>query len=552
MEKFKELGLSEIMLAAIEAKGFTEPSPVQAAVIPTLMNDGGDIIAQAQTGTGKTAAFAIPLIEKLTPRTGKIQALVLAPTRELALQVATEIESLSGDKKLRVLTVYGGQAYGPQLKGLRDGVDIVVGTPGRVIDHLDRGSMELSSISYLIIDEADEMLNMGFAEAMEQILARANPDRRTLLFSATMPPRIADMARKFMKNSQHITVKKRDITTALIDQIYFEVKEKDKFEALCRIIDIEKQFYGLIFCRTKADVDQLVRKLLERNFVAEGLHGDVAQAQREIILDRFKAQKLTILVATDVAARGIDINNLSHVINYALPNDIDSYVHRIGRTGRAGNKGTAITFITPSEYRKLIFIQNKTRSEIRKAEVPDVKEVIKTKKARITEEIDAIVCMGDEEGRFTKWAEKLIEKYEARDLVAALLKQSFEEELDEQNYGEINVPERGGYRVDTRGTTRLFIAVGRVDGMNPRSLVDLIRTTSNIDDRLINDVKVLEKFSFVTVPFTEAESVIRSFSSGKQRLLVKKDRGPNTAPGSPRSGGFDDRPKRQASYKKKY
>jgi Superfamily II DNA and RNA helicases len=334
MTTFKQLGLTEKTLVALEKKGYKTPSPIQEKVIPLLLAGEENIIGQAATGTGKTAAFGLPLIEKLQG-THRPQALILAPTRELANQVAEEIESFQTGKELRVLSIYGGQSYTIQISALKKGVDIIVGTPGRVIDHLDRGSLKLDSLEYFILDEADEMLNMGFIDDIETIFKKANPDKKVLLFSATMPKEILSVAKKYMRNYQLVSVKNDQMTTTQTSQIYFEVQEEDKLNALCRIIDVEPDFYGIVFCKTKLDVDFVTGKLMERGYQAHGLHGDILQKQRETILDQFKNRTAKILVATDVAARGIDVNDITHVINYALPQEIERYVHRVGRTGRA-------------------------------------------------------------------------------------------------------------------------------------------------------------------------------------------------------------------------
>src|SRR3989338_7147245 len=362
LDKFKKLGLSENTLGALRRKGFEEPTEIQEQIIPLLLHSKDDLVGQAQTGTGKTAAFGLPLIEKLSEGSLAVQVLVLTPTRELALQVAEEINSLKGNKRLGVVAIYGGQSIDQQLRRLRKGVDIVVGTPGRIKDHLQRGSLKIDKISYMVLDEADEMLNMGFIDEVEDILAYTAKTKRMLLFSATMPERILQLAKKYMSNFQLLKAKKEQLTVSLTEQIYFEVFHSDKLEALCRIIDSETDFYGLIFCRTKIDVDDVSRKLSERGYDVEGLHGYISQYQRERILNRFKQKRINVLVATDVAARGIDIINLSHVINYSLPQDPESYVHRIGRTGRAGKEGTAITFVTPDEYQGLLYIQRMTKS----------------------------------------------------------------------------------------------------------------------------------------------------------------------------------------------
>lgn len=525
LQKFKDLGLSDTTLVALRAKGFEEPTLIQEKTIPLLLRGDIDIIGQAQTGTGKTAAFGLPLIERLKESSPHIQALILTPTRELAIQVAEEIHSLKGKKNLQVLAVYGGQAIDQQLRRLKKGVDIVVGTPGRVIDHLNRRSLNVASIQYLILDEADEMLNMGFIDDVEEIMKSTNPEKRTLLFSATMPFRIITLAKKYMKQYELISIKQETLTTHLTDQIYFEVSNSDKFEALSRIIDIEHDFYGIIFCRTKTDVDYISSKLAERGYDAEGLHGDISQMQRERILDKFRKQRITILVATDVAARGLDINNLTHVINYSLPQDPESYVHRIGRTGRAGKEGTAITFVTSDEYRKLLVIKKVTKTDIRKESLPKISDVIETKKTRIKNDIFEIVKSQNYE-EYANMADELLEENAPKDIIGAILKLAYQQELDKKNYNEIR-----SVSINTKGISRLFVALGRIDDMTPKKLVDFIEQETQISSRKINDVRVFEQFSFITVPFEEAEIILEIFRrkrEGKKSLVERaKDKKEN-------------------------
>ncbi len=364
LEEFRALGLSEDILAALSKKGFETPSAIQSLTIPHLLGTDKDIIAQAQTGTGKTAAFGLPIIQMLTARGQAPQAIVLVPTRELALQVTQELQSFNTNG-LAIAPIYGGASITEQLRRLKKGIDIVVGTPGRILDHIRRRTLDLSEIAYMVLDEADEMLNMGFIEDIEAIMQEMTSPKRVLLFSATMPDRVASLARNYMNDPDLLKVESKNITTDLTNQIYFEVREGDKLDALTRIIDVEPEFYGIVFSRTKVGVDETVNRLLERGYAAEGLHGDISQVQREKILGKFKKKNVNILVATDVAARGIDVNNLTHVINYSLPQDSDSYVHRIGRTGRAGNQGTAITFISPSEMRQFGFLKRNIKADIK-------------------------------------------------------------------------------------------------------------------------------------------------------------------------------------------
>ena len=359
LEEFKALGLSDDILTAIAKKGFETPSAIQSLTIPHLLTTDKDIIAQAQTGTGKTAAFGLPIIQMLTSRRNIPQAIVLVPTRELALQVTQELISFN-THDLSIAPIYGGASMTEQLRRLKKGIDIVVGTPGRILDHIRRGTLDLSAIAYLVLDEADEMLNMGFIEDIEEIMHAMTGPKRVLLFSATMPDRIAALARNYMHDPDLLKVESQHVTTDLTNQIYFEVREGDKFDALTRIIDVEPEFYGIVFSRTRTGADEIVAKLLERGYAAEVLHGDISQTQREKILGKFKKKQVNILVATDVAARGIDVSNLTHVINYSLPQDSDSYVHRIGRTGRAGCEGAAWSFCSEDEFDYLKDIQKLT------------------------------------------------------------------------------------------------------------------------------------------------------------------------------------------------
>lgn len=506
--EFKQLGLSDKALEAIKQKGFEQPSPIQKLTIPVLLGETCDVIAQAQTGTGKTAAFGLPIIETIEGLGGDIKALVLVPTRELALQVCDEIISLAGGR-VQSIAVYGGQSISEQQRRLRRGVDIVVGTPGRILDLIRRKDLKFDDLRMFVLDEADEMLNMGFIEDIELIMEHTPDSKRTLLFSATMPDRIAKLAKRYMKQPKTLMVDKSKPTTGLTDQIYFEVRESDKFDALTRIIDIEPEFYGLIFCRTRNDVDVITSKLIERGYAAEGLHGEITQAQREKTLTKFRKKFLNVLVATDVAARGIDIVDLTHVINYGLPQDADSYIHRIGRTGRAGKQGTAITFVSPSEYRRLSFVQKAVKTNIRKELLPAPEDIVAVKREKLKDEVQEIIG-NNTYGDYLEMAETLLEFNSPEVAIAALLRLAFKSKLDVSTYPEVR-----GFNVDTKGTTRLFIGLGRNDGMSPRKISEFIRKEVRIPDNKIDDILVRDDFTFVSVPFADAEEILRAFSSRK-------------------------------------
>lgn len=550
LAKFKELGINEQILKSLDKKGFEEPTPIQAKTIPFLLNSKSDLIGKAQTGTGKTAAFGIPLLQNLESSSKNVQALIMAPTRELAIQVTEELSSFCDDKKIKVIAIYGGQPIERQISRLKRGVDIVVGTPGRILDHINRQTLDLSKISSIILDEADEMLNMGFVEDIEAILETAPKERRTILFSATMPNHIERLAKNYMKDYEIISVQSEQISKDNIQQIYFEVSNSDKFEALFRIIDVENSFYGVVFCRTKIDADEIASKLSNRGCRAEGLHGDLSQHQRQKVLQKFKDKKITILVATDVAARGIDIDNLSHVINYSLPQDPESYVHRIGRTGRAGKSGTAITLITPSEYRKLTSIQRVANTKITKQKVPNVSEVIASKKQRIKEDVLETIKENNFDELLEIADDILQQNQDSKIAIAALLKMLSKDELKESSYNKIDdvasykknkdyyYDDRGitGFRpigsnnkrgyVDRKGTARLFIAKGRNDNMSPRKLVEFIEKQTGVKQSRIDDVKMFDAFSFFAAPFGDVEKILSIFQkqskgSGKRSLVSR-------------------------------
>ncbi|MEG1608126.1 MAG: DEAD/DEAH box helicase [Mucinivorans sp.] len=544
LEEFAALGLSQETLLALEAKGFETPSPIQKLTIPILLANQNDIIGQAQTGTGKTAAFGLPIVEQLVPKKQTVQALILVPTRELALQVTDEIQSFRRDH-LRVTPIYGGAAMNEQLRRLASGVDVVVGTPGRILDHLRRGTLNLTELRWLVLDEADEMLDMGFIDDVDEILSHTNQERRILLFSATMPERVTQLSKKYMHDVEIIRVQNTQLANELTDQIYFEVRESDKFDALTRIIDVEQEFYGIVFCRTKIAVDSLTNNLMERGYAADALHGDVSQAMREKILRKFKKRQVNILVATDVAARGIDVSNLTHVINYSLPQDPESYVHRIGRTGRAGNEGTAITFISSSEYRQFAAIQRVVKVNIRKEQLPTAQDIVEMKKVKITEDLTEIITEESYKD-YTKMATEILENNTPEIALASLLRLAFKSELEESSYPEIRRID-----VDRRGTARLFIALGKNDGYRPKMIVELLNEKCGIPEQKIDDVKCMDDFSFATIPYHDAEQAIHKLNSIKKlssddRPLVTLAKEDNKR--SDRSPyAVDDKPRRRAS-----
>ncbi len=580
--KFSDLGLSPDMMERLKNKGFENATPIQAQAIPFLLTQNQDLIGKAQTGTGKTAAFGIPIIEQLKPNGKKVQAIILAPTRELAIQVSEELNSFYLLKN-RIIAVYGGQPIEKQILQLKKGVDIVVGTPGRIIDHIERKTIDLSQISHLVLDEADEMLNMGFVEDIETILKSAPANRRTILFSATMPNHIENLAKKYMKNYQIISVINRsDSGKTNIEQSLLVVDNSDKFEALFRIIENEDKFYGMVFCRTKMDADDISSKLVARSLSSEALHGNVSQSQREKILQKFRNKKINILVATDVAARGIDIDNLTHVVNYSLPQDTESYVHRIGRTGRAGKKGIAITIITPSEHRKAMEIQRVTNNKLNSYELPTVDNIVSSKKQKIKSSINELIANIDSSS--LELAKEVMADCgdDNEQIIAALLKMAFRNQLDKTKFRELRQvsikprdnnssfggssyksssyggrsssfggrssrfndsysrntgssrnfnSSQGSYSNDSRydnGSIRLFIAKGKNDNFDELSLTNFIKKETGVDYKNINNIKILDQFSFFATEAKEAKKILDIFQqksqNGKSLITRAKER----------------------------
>ncbi|WP_285769481.1 DEAD/DEAH box helicase [Peribacillus sp. SI8-4] len=407
-------------MKSIEKMGFEEASPIQAQTIPLAL-EGKDIIGQAQTGTGKTAAFGIPLMENIDINNENVQGIVIAPTRELAIQVSEELFKLGYGKRARVLAVYGGQDIDRQIRALKKKPHIIVGTPGRLLDHIKRKNIKLGGVHTVVLDEADEMLNMGFIEDIESILSTVPDERQTLLFSATMPDPIRKIAERFMHEPVLVRVKAKEMTVDRIEQYYLELKEGEKFDTLARLLDIQTPDLAIVFGRTKRRVDELASALNIRGYMAEGIHGDLSQAKRLSVLKKFKDRSIDVLVATDVAARGLDISGVTHVYNFDIPQDPESYVHRIGRTGRAGKHGIAITFVTPRERGQLHAVEHTTKKRMEKLKTPTLTEALEGQQKAVTEKILSTI-ENDDLTLYLGQAEELLQKHNATDLVAAMLK----------------------------------------------------------------------------------------------------------------------------------
>ena len=513
--RFEEMGLSEEIQKAVRYMGFEEASPIQAKAIPAMIS-GIDLIGQAQTGTGKTAAFGIPILEKVDPKLKKLQAIVLCPTRELAIQVADEIRNLSRYMHgIKVLPIYGGQDIVKQIRSLKSGTQIVIGTPGRVMDHMRRKTMKLDFVHTVVLDEADEMLNMGFREDIEFVLSGVPEERQTVLFSATMPKPIMEITKKFQNNAKVIKVTKKELTVPNIEQYYYDVKPKKKEEVLSRLLDIYSPRLSVVFCNTKKQVDLLVNALLGRGYFAAGLHGDMKQEQRDRVMQGFRTGKTEILVATDVAARGIDVDEVEAVFNYDLPQDDEYYVHRIGRTGRAGREGRAFSFVSGKEVYKLKEIQRYCKTKIYAQKVPSLNDVANTKMENILDDVERVIEQEDLDMMINAIEERVNNsEFTAMDMAAAFLKICCGMTEDNKNTEE-NDWEFGDTGAGEDGMVRLFINIGKKQRVRPGDILGAIAGESEMDGKLIGTIDMYDKYTFVEVPREYAREVLNAMKNVK-------------------------------------
>ena len=513
--RFEEMGLSEEIQKAVRYMGFEEASPIQAKAIPAMIS-GIDLIGQAQTGTGKTAAFGIPILEKIDPKLKKLQAIVLCPTRELAIQVADEIRNLSRYMHgIKVLPIYGGQDIVKQIRSLKSGTQIVIGTPGRVMDHMRSKTMKLDFVHTVVLDEADEMLNMGFREDIEFVLSGVPEERQTVLFSATMPKPIMEITKKFQNNAKVIKVTKKELTVPNIEQYYYDVKPKKKEEVLSRLLDIYSPRLSVVFCNTKKQVDLLVNALLGRGYFAAGLHGDMKQEQRDRVMQGFRTGKTEILVATDVAARGIDVDEVEAVFNYDLPQDDEYYVHRIGRTGRAGREGRAFSFVSGKEVYKLKEIQRYCKTKIYAQKVPSLNDVANTKMENILDDVERVIEQEDLDMMINAIEERVNNsEFTAMDMAAAFLKICCGMTEDNKNTEE-NDWEFGDTGAGEDGMVRLFINIGKKQRVRPGDILGAIAGESGMDGKLIGTIDMYDKYTFVEVPREYAREVLNAMKNVK-------------------------------------
>ena len=567
---FASLGLSAEVLRVLEELGYEEPTPIQIHAIPPLMS-GRDVLGSAATGTGKTAAFALPLVERLDAKAHALHGLIMTPTRELAMQVAEAVHRYGRHRHVTVLPVYGGQPIQRQLSALKRGVQVVVGTPGRLLDHIRRGSLHLSSVRYVVLDEADEMLDMGFIEDIEAILNETPKERQTALFSATFPPRVNDLVRRHLRDPERVTIKAEVLKTPRVRQVAYVVPRPHKLEALGRILDLESPASAIIFCRTRTEVDELTEAMASHGYSPEALHGGFVQAQRDRVMNRFRDGTADLLIATDVAARGLDIQHVSHVINYDIPESPDVYVHRIGRTGRAGREGTAITLVQPREHRLLKAIEKVVKQRIEPGRIPTIADVKARRMVALTEALRETLG----ENAFDSYrvaVQSLAEEYDALDIAAAAVKLAAdaahgdesedaaeptsivsasdsslapnrgkprggewprrgEGKRDESKWDEVKRGERKQRETSTDGsrppkrrsaaaTTRLVITLGDQRGVRPKDIVGAIANEADIPGHDIGSIEIGEKHTLVEVPESVADKVIRALS----RTTIKGQR----------------------------
>ncbi|MCI1930463.1 MAG: DEAD/DEAH box helicase [Clostridia bacterium] len=534
--KFEEMNLSDWTLKAVKDMGFEEASQIQSQAIPLIMAKK-DVIGQSQTGTGKTAAFGIPCLEMIDVDNRHLQALILCPTRELAIQVSEEFRKLLKFKdNIRVLPIYGGQPIDRQIMALKKGAQVVIGTPGRVMDHMRRHTLKMGTVKYVVLDEADEMLDMGFREDIETILEKVPEERQTVMFSATMSDEILSLSKKYLKAPEYIKISRKELTVPQIEQCYFDVREKNKLEALCRLIDVYSPKLAIVFCNTKKRVDDVTEQLLGRGYFADGLHGDLKQQQRDRVMQKFRSGAIEILVATDVAARGIDVDNVDIVFNYDIPDNEEYYVHRIGRTGRAGKSGTAFTFCSGREIYKLRDIMTYAKTKIEKRLLPTLDDIEQTKTDVFVEKLRNVINKGGLE-KYAEVAENMLDDDTALiDVAAALIKMqlgntiadysSSENDLNPVNPKNVSKPVS-----KDKDMVRLFVNAGKNNKIRAKDIVGAFAGETGVPGQLIGEIKIYDDFAYVDVPYEYAKEIIEGMKNSKikgKRISIEKAKKPNS------------------------
>ncbi|MEG1617087.1 MAG: DEAD/DEAH box helicase [Bacteroidales bacterium] len=564
MKTFEEIGINSEVLKAITEMGFENPMPVQEEVIPYLLSADTDVVALAQTGTGKTAAFGLPVIQKIDIENVQPQALILCPTRELCLQIAGDLQDFSKYVKgLHILPVYGGSSIDSQIRSLKKGVHIVVATPGRLLDLMNRRTVRLDGVKYVIMDEADEMLNMGFTESINNILAEVPPTRNTLLFSATMPAEIARISKKYMNNPKEITIGHKNEGNKNVKHVYYMVHAKDKYAALKRIADFYPNIYGIVFCRTRKETQEIADKLIQDGYSADSLHGELSQAQRDAVMQKFRLKNVQILVATDVAARGLDVDNLTHVINYGLPEDVETYTHRSGRTGRAGKSGISIAITHVREKGRMREIERIIQKKFEKGHVPTGEEICEKQLFSLVDRIEKVKVDEEEIAQYLDPIYKKLEWLSTEDLIKRVVSLEFNRLLEYyKETPELDIPDENARRSDRDGDgrgerrsrgaqsgyTRIFINLGKSDGLFPNTLIELLN--KNLQSRIeIGKIDILQNFSFFEVPEDASRYILKDlngaeFNNREVSVEVaqdKKEGGSRGGRGGFGGGGFRGR-----------
>ncbi len=559
MKTFEELGVSEEIRRAIEEMGYAYPMPVQEEVIPYLLEDGHDVVALAQTGTGKTAAFGLPLIQKTDVGDNRPQSLILCPTRELCLQIAGDLNDYSKYVDgLKVLPVYGGSSIESQIRSLKKGVHIIVATPGRLLDLMKRRTVSLATVSNVVMDEADEMLNMGFSEDINAILSEVPQERNTLLFSATMSDEIARISKNYLHDAREITIGRRNEGTANVRHVVYMVHAKDKYETLKRIVDYNPKIYGIIFCRTKRETQEIADKLMQEGYNADSLHGDLSQAQRDLVMQKFRIRNLQLLVATDVAARGLDVDDLTHIINYGLPDDTESYTHRSGRTGRAGKTGTSVAIVNLKERGKIRAIEKAIGKQFEKGEVPTAWQICKKQLFKVIDDLEKVKVNEEEINEFMPEIYRKLDWLGKEDLIKRVVSHEFnrffeyyrdkdEIETVSDSKKEQRVREENkGPRKAEAGYVRMHINLGKIDRFNLRGLMAMLNdnTRRRVD---VGRVDLMKKFSFFEVEEKEAGNVLKAFRgltwNGRRVVVEVAQETPGGA--SDYADDFDAKPRKR-------
>lgn len=559
MSLFNELGLSQEIVNALTDLGYEKPTPIQKQSIPQIINSNSDLKAFAQTGTGKTAAFSLPILEKLDNENKTTQAIILSPTRELAIQIGKNIEDFSKYmKRVNVVTVYGGANIDEQIRGLKKGAQIVVGTPGRTVDLIKRKQLKLKDIKWVVLDEADEMLNMGFKDDLDQILEVTPKEKQTLLFSATFPKEVDAIARNYMHKPVEISAGKKNVGADKVSHEYYLVSEKNRYPTLKRLADVNPDIYGIVFCRTRREAKNVAANLIEDGYNADALHGDLSQAQRDIVMEKFRAKHLQILVATDVAARGLDVDDLTHVINYKLPDQAENYTHRSGRTGRAGKKGISIAIINNREKNALKPIENKIGKKFIHQQVPGGKEICEKQLFTLIEKIKDVEVNEEQISPYLDSIYDQLKDIEPNELIKRFVSIEFNQFLSYYEDAEdLNGDDsRERRRSSDENFTRFYINIGKMDGLNPAKLMGLINENLKKRDVEIGQIEILKSFSFFEIDKAYADKIIEAFEHSEfdgRSLIVeitKKPKGGGRRSGKKRSFGSDRR-SNKSGYKGK-